>query len=107
MNDLNFALLFNWPAGQIAALGEVEKLLPGSERVRGALVYKKNALKFEKNPLQGEVDEMDLQLSAFPIEDEVELAYQRQVFREVHQALQSFVGKVVILAEDELLSDPT
>lgn len=73
--------------------------------VRGALVYKKNALKFEKNPLQGEDGEMDLQITAFPIDDDIDLTHQRQALREVRRALQTLVGKVDSLAEDDLLDE--
>lgn len=105
MTDLTFALMFNWPDGHLAALRVLQPLLPESEHVRGTLVYKKNVLKFEKNPLQGEDGEMDLQISAFPVDDKVDLANQRQILREVRRALQNFAGEVAVLAEDNLLNE--
>ncbi len=68
-------------------------------------MYKKNVLTFKKNLLQGEDSEIDLQISTFLIGNGVDLANQKQVLREVRQALQNFAGKVTLLAEDELLNE--
>ncbi|MGM9483868.1 hypothetical protein ACS5PN_21910 [Roseateles sp. NT4] len=96
-----FVLLFNASDRQEAVLNEFKSLLPGSEQVRGALVYRDTVLKFEKNPLQGEGDECDLQISAFPLLVLNE-AQQQAVLNEVLGALQGLVGHVDVLAEDEL-----
>jgi len=98
---MTFALLFNASDGHQAVRSGLRSLLPGSEQVRDALVYRDTVLKFEKNPLQGEVGECDLQISAFPLLVLNE-AQQRVVLNEVLGALQGLVGQVDVLAEDEL-----
>lgn len=101
--NLTFALLFNFSEGEAAALSALEKSLPGAIQERGALVYKGNVLKFGKNPLAGGVDDMDYEISAFPL-IECDAAYQCNLLKEVREKLSDLVGRVDVLAEEELLS---
>lgn len=102
---LNFALLFNFPAGRHAARDAVKPYLPGAEPVRSALVFENNVLNFQKNPLHGEIDEIfEHELSVFPLH-EPDVQTQRRVFEAVLQALRIVAGEVEVLAEPELL-DP-
>ncbi|WP_436177628.1 hypothetical protein [Acidovorax sp. LjRoot66] len=104
-HGLNFALLFNFPAGRDAAREALKPHLPGAEPVRAALVFENNVLNFQKNPLHGEIDEIfEHELSVFPLH-EPDVETQRRVFITVLQALRSFAGEVDVLAEPELL-DP-
>ena len=99
--DQTFALLFSYPNGELAALNALRALLPGAAQVRGTLVYKDNVLKLEKNPLQGDDGEHDLQISAFPLLGP-DVTHQRAVLQEVLKSLSSLAGEVDVLAEDEL-----
>lgn len=104
-HGLNFALLFNFPAGGHAARDALKSHLPGAEQVRAALVFENNVLNFQKNPLHGENDEtLEHELSVFPLH-ESDVETQRRVFEAVLQALRSVAGEVEVLAEPELL-DP-
>jgi hypothetical protein len=100
--DLRFALLFNYADGPLAALNALKLRLPEAQQVRWTLVFKGNVLKFEKNPLADEGEEFGLQLSAFPL-GETSAERQRAVFQEVYEAFAAIVGKLEILAEDDLL----